>query len=738
MDSLQHPVLHSRKIWDAIVIGAGPAGSSAAFHLSSCGREVVVFERERFPRDKSCGDGLTPHCLKLLHEMGVLQHLPEAQRISGVRVFMKGRGARDFLYPDTRNPDRHGLVVPRKILDHAICRAAVDAGATLQEGTAVTGLLSENGRITGIEAKDAEGRVLSLRSRIVIAADGAISRFAKQAVPRRPPGNQLGIAVRGYFASVSGLNDFLEIYLPLTDSTDTYVLPSYAWIFPTGPETANVGVGVFQPAFDQKVNDLYTRFVAELMAHDPRFCHAQRLGRVLGAPLRFDFEPERCAAPGILFVGDAAGLISPFTGEGISYALESGKLAADAIHRCLELSPDAPPIEDDYRAIIEHRFAGYFEAGRRSARKYQLIWHVLENSFQSDRPIFNLFRRLILIPEGVGSPIEPEVLEDISPLIPKHGLRVREDLVKVGIALTKTVREEWPFLSRLSVGQRSTGSLSLRPALLLLLAAHFGEPSSDSLVSLAAAVELGYLSILAQSGIQEDATSPDEPGANNWGNRFAILLSDFLIAKSYQMSGAVSAAMSTRIAEAVARACTGYLQETDRARQLDLTETEHIQIIETKFATLFQLPCLLGAECSGAAFACEALGEYGHNLGIAYVLTEDVLVFEQPEEKRLSSAFASDLRQGILSLPIIRALRPENVRREELSRLLCADSLDMAAIIRAVRESGVLESVRTTARAYADSARSVLAALPASSARVALERLTNYAITRVTSNEQTL
>ena len=115
-------------------------------------------------------------------------------------------------------------------------------------------------------------------------------------------------------------------------------------------------------------------------------------GVVVGAPLRFDFHPDRCAAPGLLLVGDATGMISPFTGEGIGYALESGRLAAETVDDALNRSKDSDLNLSAYPAALGRQFTGYFETGRQSARRYQLIWHVLESTFQNETPLFDICR----------------------------------------------------------------------------------------------------------------------------------------------------------------------------------------------------------------------------------------------------------------------------------------------------------------------------------------------------------
>jgi geranylgeranyl pyrophosphate synthase len=567
-----------------------------------------------------------------------------------------------------------------------------------------------------------------LCARVVIAADGANSRLARQAGLATTPTAELGIAIRGYVSGLAGLEDLLEIHLPLSDVSDSYLLPSYGWVFPTGRDTANVGVGLFTREGGENVHALYDRFLGDLAAVDPRFAAVRPSGPPLGAPLRFDFAPERCARPGLLLVGDAAGLVSPFTGEGISYALESGALAARLTDRGLRIAPSLPALADDYRTLLEHDFAGYFEAGRHSSRRYLLIWRVLESTFQSGKPIFDLCRRLVLLPEGTGEPIEREVLEDMTPLLPRAGLRVRQDLLAVGGLLDAVVRRDWPFLARLSLHDQGAGRTGFRPALFLLLAAHFGDAGRRGLIELGAAVELGYLSMLALSGVEEPADG--EEAASNWGNKVAILLSDFLLTKAFAVCAEPAAAVSARLGSQLSAASAARVRETLRAAEAaPVTEDEHLEILGEKVGSLFELPCRLGAEWSGAEEAAVALGRYGRNLGIAYALSEDILALTDPAW-HVGSAIASDLDTGVFSLPILRGLARGGALAVELSRYLAERPLNRAALGNLLLDTGILDETRATVEHYAGEALHALAVLSDGSAKIAFERLAGFAVSR--------
>ncbi len=718
---------------EVIVVGAGPAGSSTAYYLARRGRRVLLLERGRFPRDKSCGDGLTLPAVRILEETGVLEHLPDAGRIKGARVFMRSRGHRDFLYPSSNVAPDFGLVVPRFQLDKLICQQAVAAGAELWEKALVAQLIRHEGGVVGVEVSREAGPQ-RLLAQVVVAADGAASRLAFQAGLAQNAAAKHGFAIRTYFTGIEGLEDLLEIYMPLTDPTDRYILPSYGWVFPTGSSSANIGVGIFERGHDVKVRKLMARFLSDLKNQDPRFRHMEDCGTWLGAPLNFGFVPERCVARGLLLVGDAAGMISPFTGEGISYALESGKLAAEAIDRNLRADGQTPDLTD-YADMLEKRFAGYFEAGRRSARRYLLLWHVLESTFQSEKPLFALCRKAALFPEAIGENQASKLLDDVSRLIDRGGLRVREDLLAVGEILINTVRRDWPFLARFSAAGQGDPGIPFRPALLLLLAAALGNLTDPRITTAASAVELGYIASLAHLSVDDAEPQADPPGNGsrpaNWGNMLSLIVGDFFLSKAYELSGQAGATITRVIAESLAVICEGYVRERQNAFCLDVEEGEYDEIAAQKIATLFELPCRLGAMLGGLpSREVEMLRAYGRNLGLAFQLADEILdVHGRASE--LGKVLRADLREGNYSKVLREAMRRPGAER--LRQLVSDKNLtlqDTDLVLALVEASGAIEGCTLKARAYASEAQSILSRFAPCPAQRTLWRLADYALDR--------
>jgi menaquinone-9 beta-reductase len=716
---------------DVVVVGGGPGGSAAAHYLARAGRRVVLFDRHRFPRDKACGDGLTPRALQVLDEMGALSSIADAQTIRGVRLVVRGRGVDQFSYPADTDRPGYGLVVPRMILDHAILRRAVAAGAEVCEDALVTDLIrSSDGAVRGVRVR-VDGRAVEVRAPVTVLASGSASRLARS-LREADDGQGMGFAIRAYVSGITRLEDQLEIFMPVFDATDQYLLPSYGWVFPVDGGSANVGIGLFDRAHDTNLRRLAEWFFAELTREDDRFRKAHVDESWKAAPLQFDFTPARVAAPGVVLVGDAAGLVSPFTGEGISYALESGRTAADVIDRNLRYQQNGALDLSDYTVLMERDYLGYFEAGRKSARRNLLGWHVLVDTFDRQGPLFTLTRRAAVFPEGVGEVYASKILDDVSPLV-APGMRIREGLVAVGDILLDITRKEWPFLGRTWLGGHGDPHIPFRPALLVLLGAQFGDPDAPEAHRMAAALELGYLAGLAHLSVEEEPAPAFEDGVRaNWGNRAAVVLGDFLLTKAYALTAAAGPEMTRLVAGSMYQATEGQLIDTLGAYDVAQTEARHLDTLARTSGPLFALPCEVGATLASAeADHVAALAEYGRNLGVAYRLADDALQI-LGREVTLGGAIDHDLRRGVYSLSLLKAIASGG-EHSELRRLLDKRPLDddaVARIFELVRESGAVDEVFAIARDYAGRARVALDGLPEGPARQTLARLAGFAVTR--------
>jgi len=367
---------------DVIVVGAGPAGASAAYHLAQAGVDVLVLEKSTFPRDKVCGDGLTPRAVRQLVEMGIDLDAPGWQRNNGLRIV--GAGHRlELPWPDLASFPPYGLVRTRSDLDEILARHAEQAGARLRERTAVTGpvLDERTGRVVGVRARavDDRGRRLdepeeTFTAPLVIACDGVSARLATALGLERREDRPMGVAVRAYYRTPRHDDEWMESWLELWDGEPgrSNLLPGYGWIFGVGDGTANVGLGILNTSKAFQHVD-YKDVLRRWLDHTPEewgFREENRVGRIGSAALPMGFNRKPHYTRGVLLSGDSGGMVNPFNGEGIDYALESGHLAAQTVIDALA-RPEGPARErvlEGYAAALDSAYGGYFTLGRVFAR----------------------------------------------------------------------------------------------------------------------------------------------------------------------------------------------------------------------------------------------------------------------------------------------------------------------------------------------------------------------------------
>lgn len=319
---------------DVVIVGAGPGGSTAARYLAERGLTVSLVEKTTFPREKVCGDGLTPRATKQLIKLGIdTSESAGWLRNKGLRVYGGRSEPFELPWPDLAEFPNYGLVRPRADFDDMLAKHAVAAGAHLYEETTVTGPIMDDAtdRIIGVTAKN--GR--EFRAPLVIAADGNASRLALtmglQKMDKRP----MGVAVRTYYTSPRDKDDYLESWLELWDGKPgaSNLLPGYGWIFGMGDGTCNVGLGILNSSTAYGKTD-YKELLRRWLDNTPEewgFRDENMIGEIRGAALPMGFNRKPAYGRGLLLVGDAGGMVSPFNGEGIAYAMESAALAADAV-----------------------------------------------------------------------------------------------------------------------------------------------------------------------------------------------------------------------------------------------------------------------------------------------------------------------------------------------------------------------------------------------------------------------
>ncbi|GAB3653847.1 geranylgeranyl reductase family protein [Actinocorallia lasiicapitis] len=359
---------HSPQSADVIVVGAGPAGATTAYYLAQAGLKVFLLEKATFPRDKICGDGLTPRAVKQLIAMGIDINAPGWIRNKGLRIY--GGGVKIELdWPELASYPDFGLVRPRMDLDQLLAEHAAKAGATLLQGVNVTEPIIDErtDRVVGVKAVDKKTRAdLEFRAPLVVAADGNSARLALALGIRKREDRPMGVAVRRYYETPRHDDDYMESWLELWDGDK--LLPGYGWVFGCGNGTSNVGLGLLNTSKSFQNTDyraMLQRWTAG-MPEEWQFDEAHATGPIRGAALPMGFNRQPHYSRGLLLVGDAGGMINPFNGEGIDYAMESGHLAAGIVVQALA-RPTAAQRERalyEYPRILKEEHGGYFTIGR--------------------------------------------------------------------------------------------------------------------------------------------------------------------------------------------------------------------------------------------------------------------------------------------------------------------------------------------------------------------------------------
>jgi geranylgeranyl reductase family protein len=319
---------------DVVVVGGGPAGSAAAFWLARAGHDVVLVEKKGFPREKTCGDGLTPRAILQLQNMGFDFSVPEFHRVHGLRSYAGDDLMLELSWPEHSAFPNWGGVMRRADLDHRVAELVEKEGACVRQHVEAKPVIVD-GRLSAVELHHNGDREVLL-PRAVVVADGSLSRFGWALGTSRRRDYPLGLAARGYFSSPRSHDGFIESQLDIRDETGA-AMPGYGWVFPLGDGTVNVGVGLlstFKRWKHVNTNDMMAAYVRSAPSYW-ELSEETRLTRPRGGKLTMALSVGPLAGPNWLIAGDAAGAINPWNGEGISYAYETGRMAADHLSAAL-------------------------------------------------------------------------------------------------------------------------------------------------------------------------------------------------------------------------------------------------------------------------------------------------------------------------------------------------------------------------------------------------------------------
>lgn len=354
---------HPSAVNDALIVGAGPAGTAAAIRLRHRGQRVTVIDREPSPRAKACGEWLSPRAVTALEELGV--DTSGFHRIDHVR-FTHGGSTSSVPWPDHGGFADHGVVAPRDELDRRLVEVAVDLGAAVLGGHEATAPIVERGFVRGARVATTDGVDFELRATYTIVADGANSTFGRALGTFRDPDWPYAVAQRAVFRSPLHSASEVELVLDLHDQADTPIT-GYGWLAPRGDGTVNVGVMILSTSASfQVLNPVHVLEQLVETRAGVWSLSSEALEPTAGGRIPMGGSIGPVAGPTYVVVGDAAAAANPMSGAGVEYALETGSLAGSVVADALD-EGTATALQT-YPQLLADHYGSYFRVGRLASR----------------------------------------------------------------------------------------------------------------------------------------------------------------------------------------------------------------------------------------------------------------------------------------------------------------------------------------------------------------------------------
>ncbi len=682
---------------EVAVIGAGPAGAAAAAKLAQLGHDVVLIDKDLFPRDKPCGDGLTRSAVALLQKLGLEGIAEYGQPIEGLRVFNDFSQVEFKSYKPRPDRPKHALCVPRLTLDKKLLDVAVASGARFINAQ-VDGPVFLDERADAVMLKQ-NGASSQIKAKFFIAADGATSRMRRQSGLAKQIYATSAYAVRQYCTTENSLDPFFDVYMPLQLAGTGHV--GYGWVFPIQQRLANIGVSCYRgPGVEfASINHVLTSFMAELNDRDDkRLGSIKGIGSPLGSPVGMNFSPDQCQVKNIIFVGDAARTTDPLNGEGITYALHGGEMAAHlidkSIRRGTELTTFGTQIETRFPRLGQD-ISVITRSVQRSLKRKN-VTSVIDDLHAPDRGM--LIASIMRLMATSGS--EPDIrITPVWQLASEYNTAYAVLIEETNRRALIELRTTFPFATELLHGKTQDHAGPVYATTLILCAQTVTAEDTDDVINAALALELLALFNVFTSQVVNKTGS----NAVRINNSFSVLLADFAVSRALCSIAKLGAGASKAFGSTESSLSEGQMLEVEDLYNIERSPERYFEAIESKTASLLEFSARLGAELAGVkGSAVSQFERYGRNLGMAFQISDDLVDLLVGDEVTDKPA-GSDLKHGNYTLPVIYALG-ESTELRELLRI-GNDEKHLEQILETIKKTGGIERAADDCRHYVEEAK---------------------------------
>lgn len=656
---------------EVVVVGGGPAGCTAAAHLAELGHDVLILDKDDFPRDKPCGDGLMHPAVAAAERLGLDELLEASVAIEASRVVIGHRRQTETSLTGMRGQPQPRCIT-RRDFDSALLGAARERGARFMRARVDRLEGEEDGRrLIAV----ADGASCAVSAGVVIAADGATSRLrnvTSEAAPKRAS----ACAVRQYFRTEKPLDPVLEGYLPL--ELDGRVLAGYGWVFPIDEHTANIGVGLFGGIVKlPPLTRVQNAFVEELRSKAAyRFGDLEATDKPMGSPMGIRSPIQVSGIPGLTLVGDAAGTTHALTGEGIPFAMKGGEVVAEAVHGRItgKGRRHRPPEHDDAALWRGFPQIGIDATGLSRIGTLELNKGASELMGPVSEPYLAIVKRMqresAYETAAEGTPTW-DALE-------AHRPELADQLERANDLLLERLAYRMPFVAEVT-HRFIRSQLGPMYAAVALAVADSGD--EDALEAAAAAESVGVLpKLLTMLVDQADSKSLR---ANN---AIAVLTGDFAATRALAAAAKLGRPAVTALGLACQQGCEGGMEDAAARFAADRSVESWIRAARETAGAAAVLATQLGQIVGACDAPAETLREYGIELGISIRLAEEIVSLTVGDEMHPGRE-GEDLRRGIYPLPLLYSVEAEPAISQLLARHM-AEGKSPQRLIAAIRESG--------------------------------------------------